>query len=92
MGRNGAALTTADWDSRASRVLGALINAPGRGEAARLLLLFNAGADDTDFVLPDGRWQALLDSAESDGRARWQQGNASAFRLRARSVALLGAP
>jgi glycogen debranching enzyme len=89
---NGAAPTSADWDSRASRVLGALIGAPGRRGAAPLLLLFNGGAEDTFFTLPGGRWQALLDSAESDGRPRWQQGIATKFPLRSRSVALLAAP
>ena len=53
-------------------------------------------SDSRDFLaiegLPLSDLHALLDSAESDGHARWQQGNATSFPLRARSVALLGAP
>jgi glycogen operon protein len=90
--RNGSAPTVADWDSRLSRVLGALIGAPGRAGAPPLLLLFNAGDEDVDFALPEGRWQALLDSVEPDGRPRGPRSHTASFALRARSVAMLAAP
>ncbi len=85
---HGDALTPADWGQRGARVIGAAIGAPGRGSAP-LLLLFNAGETDVDFTLPAGRWRALLDSAEPDGRSGWQRVGDAGFALRARSVALL---
>ena len=61
--RGGEALSDWDWTQSESRVLGALIGAPGRGDRP-LLLLFNAEPQDTPFTLPAGGWQVLLDSAE----------------------------
>ena len=86
--RCGDILGADDWGHRGSRALGALVGAPGQG-AAPQLLLFNAGDDDVDFSLPTGPWRALLDTAEHDGRSRWQRGTAGSFPLRARTVALL---
>jgi glycogen operon protein len=65
--RGGQALGDWDWAQPESRVLGALIGAPGRSapEGDRpLLLLFNAEPQDTDFQLPPGPWTCLLDSAD----------------------------
>ena len=87
--RGGAAFTEWDWNQSASRVLGALIGAPGRGSQT-LLLLFNAEPEDCDFQLPAGDWQALLDSADDDSiepaDGKFMSDN---FHLRARSVVLL---
>ena len=60
--RNGQALGDEDWAQSQSRVLGALIGAPGRG-AHSLLMLFNAEPHDTGFHLPPGAWRVLLDSS-----------------------------
>jgi len=97
--RNGKALSEGDWAQSASRVLGALIGAPGRG-ARSLLLLFNAEPHDTGFDLPPGPWQVLLDSSAAPaggppgraplGAAAAQTPSPSnAYPLRARSVVLL---
>ena len=66
--RGGGALNDWDWTQSASRVLGALIGAPGRpaGVDQPLLLLFNAEPQDTNFQLPPGTWQRLLDSTLPD--------------------------
>ena len=61
--RGGEALSDWDWTQSASRVLGALIGAPGRGQRP-LLMLFNAEPRAADFKLPPGDWQPLLDSAD----------------------------
>ncbi len=62
--RGGQALNDWDWTESPSRVLGALVGAPGRS-AQPLLMLFNAEPEDTLFELPDGEWQLLLDSADT---------------------------
>ena len=75
-----------------SRVLGALIGAPGRGNGqddASLLLMVNAHDLDTEFKLPPGDWRVLLDSAEPDGVNPWRRDGASHFPLRARCLVLL---
>jgi pullulanase/glycogen debranching enzyme len=54
-----------------------------------LLLMVNAHDLDTQFKLPPGEWQVLLDSAEPDGVNPWQRNGASHFPLRARSLVLL---
>ena len=92
--RNGHALNDWDWTQSASRVLGAWIGAPGRGQQP-LLMLFNAEPQDTQFVLPPGRWACLLNTAEDadtgdqpiDGQAAavWQ----GQCQLPARSVMVL---
>jgi glycogen operon protein len=86
--RTGDTLRDDDWRSRMSRVLGALIGAPGRSEGS-LLLMVNAHDLDTAFKLPPGDWQVLLDSAEADGANPWRRHGASHFPLRARSLVLL---
>jgi glycogen operon protein len=85
---SGEPLAGDEWSNRMSRVLGAAIGNPGRGQAP-LLMLFNARDTDVAFNLPAGQWQAELDSAEPSGRSRWKRGSASTFALRGRSVALL---
>ena len=82
----GQPMAADDWNDRMSRVLGALVGAPGRG-AVPLLLLFNARDLDIDFQLPAGHWRLELDSAEPDGRRDWQ--GCARITLRGRSVAML---
>ncbi len=84
--RNGDTMTPEQWNNRGSRIIGAWIGVPGR-PGPQLLLLANGRNVDSAFVLPAGRWRALLDSAEADGRSAWQ--GVGAFPLRSRSVALL---
>ena len=100
--RGGGALSDWDWTQSASRVLGALIGAPGRGKQA-LLMLFNAEPRDTDFALPPGAWLCLLDSADEGATHGAEHGHAASatglagseatfsarYALRARSVVLL---
>jgi glycogen operon protein len=86
--RNGEPLTQEQWNSRSSRVLGAWIGKPGRGEAP-LLLMVNALPENVDFSLPPGDWQAVLDTAEADGASQWRRHGAADFPLRARSLVLL---
>ena len=86
--RTGEPMTAEHWNNRMSRILGALIGAPGRAQEP-LLLLINGRDMDGDFKLPPGQWQVELDSAQADGRSHWQRGDAVHFDLRARSVVLL---
>ena len=89
--RGGGEFTEWDWNQSASRVLGALIGAPGRSTQP-LLLLFNAEPQDTDFHLPAGDWRVLLDTSDSTNTSddsHDSAGLSAHFRLHARSVALL---
>ena len=98
--RGGEALNDWDWTQSASRVLGAFIGAPGRspnGLVQPLLLLLNAEPQDTDFQLPPGAWQLLLDSALAEQPGAAAAGNSPGisndvsghYPLPARSVVLL---
>jgi len=83
----------AHWDNRMSRIMGAFIGSPGRGDAP-LLLLVNARDMDASFTLPPGHWVAELDSTAADGRSTWKADSpcglcASNFLLPSRSVVLL---
>ncbi len=86
--RGGSALQDWDWTQAASRVLGACIGAPGRGQQP-LLLLFNAEPADTAFQLPAGDWQPLLDTADDTVNAASAAPCRHQVMLRGRSVALL---
>ena len=77
-----------DWQQSTSRVIGALIGAPGRGDR-RLLMLFNAEPKGVDFHLPTGDWQPLLDTADDAVGQPDDDLVRDTFRLAARSVALL---
>jgi glycogen operon protein len=95
--RGGEALTEGDWTQSESRVLGAFIGAPGRGTRP-LLMLFNAEPQHTDFKLPAGSWETLLDSVDdalSDRAtlaAEAITAHAGHFPLRERSMVLLAGP
>jgi hypothetical protein len=57
------------------------------------MILFNAGEEDVDFVLPPyrrgRRWHPMIDTAEAAGGrgVRWSDRNV--YQLRARSMAIL---
>ncbi len=89
--RGGGALNDWDWTQSASRVLGAFIGAPGRGNQP-LLLLFNAEPADTVFQLPPGSWQPLLDTADDAVGTTATAPQAGSTTLQARSVLLLAGP
>jgi glycogen operon protein len=76
------------WNDTGHRAFGCQIAQPGRARAP-LLLLFNASTDDVSFVLPRGRWHALLDSAHPRGESSWQGDASTPFPLSSRSVAVL---
>ncbi|MGE0393695.1 MAG: glycogen debranching protein GlgX [Vicinamibacterales bacterium] len=89
--RTGRSLEPHEWGSPRSRVLGAWIGQPGRGNEP-LLLLVNARAFDVTFQLPvsrNGRWVGELDSEEPDGRLRRPVPADGRFELRTRTVVLL---
>jgi glycogen operon protein len=86
--RTGETMEPEHWDNRMSRILGAWIGSPGKGTAP-LLLMVNARDRDATFQLPPGRWSAELDTSMPDGKSEWQQGKATEFVLRERSVVLL---
>jgi glycogen operon protein len=77
------------WSSSASRAIGALVHAPGKASTP-LMLLANPQADDLAFVLPEGPWELLADSARPD--ASWAWRGTSPYPLAARSLVLLAAP
>jgi len=86
--RTAEPLTPDEWNNRTSRILGALIGAPGRTKTP-LLLLVNGRDMDAAFRLPPGDWHCELDTAEADGTSSWQRNGAPEFMLRSRSLVLL---
>jgi glycogen operon protein len=69
MGAGGATLTDAAWND-GQRCIGIRMGAPASGEAGNgaggetCLLLVNAHTQAVDFVLPEGTWRLLIDSAD----------------------------
>ena len=88
--RSGEPVQSSAWSDPTSRVLGCLIGEPGRA-AAPLLLLVNAEADDTTFMLPAGVWEVLLDTTHPTGLCRWQGQGEVELPLPAASLLLLAA-
>jgi glycogen debranching enzyme len=86
--RTGEPMALEDWNNRMSRILGAYIGQPGQGSEP-LLMLFNGRDTAADFALPPGRWQAELDSTQTDGRSSWRRYEATHFPLQGRSLVLL---
>jgi glycogen operon protein len=86
--RTGEPLDAGHWSNRMSRIFGATIARPGRPGPA-LLLLVNARETDADFLLPAGRWQLEVDSAEPHGWRDWAVDGGQRVPLRARSLLLL---
>ena len=87
---NGQTLQGQAWSDNTERVLGCLIGQPGRARAP-LLLLVNPDAEDHDFMLPAGVWQAVLDTSHPRGLARWQGQGEAPLQLPAHSLILLAA-
>ncbi len=87
---DGTVLQGDAWHDPAVRALACLIGRPGR-VAAPLLLLVNAGQQPQNFMLPGGVWQALLDSAQARGQARWHGQGGVLLEVAAHSVLLLAA-
>jgi pullulanase/glycogen debranching enzyme len=88
--RSGEALRDAAWSDPASRVLGCLIGEPGRA-AAPLLLLVNAEADDTTFLLPAGVWEVIVDTSTPTGAGSWHGQGEVELALPAGTLLLLAA-
>jgi glycogen debranching enzyme len=94
--RNGEPMTARHWNDRMSRILGALIGRPGRSPVP-LLLLLNGRDLDAGFELPPGRWEAVLDTSQADGRSGWRSPPPAAdavtqritYPLKARSLVLM---
>jgi len=88
--RHGQPLADSAWHDPVSRCFACLIGQPGRARAP-LLLLFNGDDTPSDFTLPAGVWQVLLDSGHPRGINRWQGQGEALFPLKAQSVVLLAA-
>ena len=71
-------------------MLGCLIGEPGRARAP-LLLLINANATDSSFVLPAGVWEVVLDSTDPRGLGSWHGQGEIALPLPAGSLLVLAA-
>ena len=87
---DGQPLQGAAWQNASERALGCLIGQPGRATAP-LLLLINPEAQDCDFTLPAGDWQAMLDTSDLHGAARGHAQGETLLRLNAHSLMLLAA-
>jgi glycogen operon protein len=88
--RRGEPLQADAWNTPDDRVLGCLIGEPGRASAP-LLLLVNAQAEDSSFMLPAGVWQVVLDSTHPRGLGSWYGQGEVALPLPAGSLLLLAA-
>lgn len=85
---DGSVLQGDAWNHANGRTLACFIGKPGRS-ATPLLLLFNAGAHDDFFVLPKGRWQALLDTSHPHGLSNQQGAAGTGIRVAAHSLLML---
>jgi glycogen operon protein len=83
---DGTAMVDDDWRNTDQRVLGCLIGRPGKAHVP-LLMLVNSSIDDSLFTLPEGDWQARLDSTDPQGRTHWR--GRTACTVPARSLLLL---
>ncbi len=88
MQADGAPMLESDWHDSTKRTLACLIGRPGRARAP-LLLLVNAGATQRDFLLPDGVWQGLLDTAHVRGVGNWHGQGGALLPVAAHSLQLL---
>jgi glycogen debranching enzyme GlgX len=87
---DGSPLQGGAWRDGNARMFGCLIGQPGRA-GAPLLLLINGHDNDGDFMLPDGVWQAQLDTAHPRGYRRWYGQGEVPFTVAAHSMVLLSA-
>lgn len=85
---DGSALQATGWQHLTQRSLACLIGKPGRS-ALPLLLLVNAAGNAESFVLPRGRWTALLDTSEARGEPLQPAVTARTLRVLSHSLMLL---
>ena len=64
----GGTMTVEDWHDDGRHAFAQLLT-PSEGDVRAVLLVFNAEPQPVRFVLPEGRWERLLDSADGDARA-----------------------
>jgi isoamylase len=76
----GSPMTEADWKMPFARCLGM--------QAGELLLLLNAHDGEISFVLPEGSWDLLMDTAFGEESANVEKN----YPLKSRSLALLSRP
>jgi len=87
---DGTALQGDAWRDPVHHVLGCLIGHTGIPHLP-VLLLVNAEHADSQFMLPAGAWQVLLDTSHPRGLADWQGQGGVPFPLVAHSLVLLTA-
>jgi len=85
---DGAVLQGEAWHQANVHTLACFIGKPGRAQTP-LLLLFNAGARSETFLLPRGRWQALLDTSHPRGQSTQQGTVGMGVKVAAHSLMLL---
>ena len=79
-----------EWREPGRQTLACLIGKPGRAQAP-LLWLINGSAAATQFTLPSGVWQAVLDTSHPRGAAHWQGQGEARLAVAARSMLVLAA-
>ena len=87
---DGTPLQGSAWQRPGVHALGCLIGKPARARAP-LLWLLNGEAHATDFMLPGGVWQAVLDTSQPRGQGRWHGQGDALLALPARSIVVLAA-
>ncbi len=85
---DGSTLQGQAWQQPAARTLACLIGKPGRAKCP-VLLLINASAATCAFVLPNGHWQAVLDTSHLQGIADWQGAGGMSVPVSGHSLLLL---
>ena len=85
---DGSVLQHEAWHQPTARSLACLIGKPGRS-ATPLLLLFNARSMREAFKLPQGHWQALLDTSHPRGQSDDRGAGGMCFPVAAHSMVLL---
>ena len=85
---DGSAVEGAAWQLPQRRALGCLIGKPGNSSSPLLLLVNNAPHTE-HFMLPQGRWQGLLDTSHPVGLADWHGLGGSELPIAAHSLLLL---
>jgi glycogen operon protein len=86
--RDGSPLEGASWNDPSECIVGCYIGRPGR-TSSPVLLIFNPGATAENFVLPDGQWQAVLDSSHARGETCWTGSGGMQLPVPAHSLSLL---
>ena len=85
---DGSTMAGDAWADSTQRVLGCLINRPGKARAP-LLLVINGDTREHRFAIPPGDWRAVLDSADPRGQSHWRSGGDTPCTLAAHSLWLL---